>query len=969
MDADWRSRVKELFQAARERRPEERSAYLAEACGDNAELRRELESLLIEHDRQGTAAPAPADSSPAARERAEKPPGDPLVGATLGRYRILGVVGKGGMGTVYEAEDPELRRKVALKVLPPAVAGDPKRLERFKREARSAAALSHPNVVTLHSVEEEGDTHFLTMELVGGETLDRLIPKHGLDLGEILDRATQLAEGLRAAHEQGIIHRDLKPANLIVDTEGRLRILDFGLARSQPARPDASQAETSLALTVEGTVLGTAPYMSPEQVEGKPLDARSDIFSFGSILYEMATGRWPFPGEALGAITAAILRDEPTRLRGLRSDLPEGLQRIVGRCLAKEPAKRYQSARELRDALAELRRQAPPAARRLVAGRWVALAAGLAGLALVGVLMLRSGAERSPAPTETAGPASDDSAARQMIVVLPFDNLGPPEDEYFAAGMTQEITSRLSGVSAVGVISTNTAFQYAGSDKSTAQIGAELGVDYLIRGSVRWARQKGGKASRIRIEPRLVQVQDDLQTWSQVYDREFDDVFAIQSEIARAVVAQLGGTLSRSDLQAVDERPTENLEAYQAYLRALVDRGRVTDCNDLEQRIENLDRAVQLDPGFARAWANLAIRHASYYTHCQDPSKERRAMARRALDRAVQLSPGSVGAVIAAATFALQIERDYDAALVRLEAAGEAVENSSGLLVTKATILRRKGRWEEAIDHYQRAARRRPRSAYLVEQIASSQMWVGNYTEALEGFDHAISLSPDSAFSLFRKAVVFWLRGDTRSARAILESLPASASSDLIHWTRFWQEIYEGSYQRALESLDSAEEWIRSDIERWPKALCAAHAYQLLGEADRAHESFAEARGLLEAEIQRRPGVDMSHRALSIAYAGLGLEKEAIAEARRAMEIYPLDQHPWFGITGLQNLALVYTMVGQHDAALQALETVLSSASLISIPLLELDPRWAPLREHPRFQGLKAKYGRTAAAARQVVNR
>jgi serine/threonine protein kinase len=402
------SRVKELFLAACERRPEERQSYLDEACGDDDELRHEIESLLIEHDRQSAEA-GPPGSPPASPEPADDPPSDPLVGRTLGRYRILGVVGKGGMGTVYEAEDPDLRRKVALKVLPAAVAGDPKRLERFKREARSVAALSHPNVVTLHSVEEEGDTHFLTMELVQGEPLDRLIPDHGLDLGEILVRATQLAEGLRAAHEQGIIHRDLKPANVIVDTEGRLRILDFGLAKAQPARPDSSHAETSLDLTVQGTVLGTAPYMSPKQVEGKPLDRRSDIFSLGSILYEMATGRWPFPGETVGKVMSAILRDEPTLVTQLRSDLPEGLERIVSRCLEKDPAKRYQSARELRDALAamqpavssaSLARATPP---RYRGRRWaVAVAAVVAVVAAVAVLSWLRGRQSSEPPAVTS---------------------------------------------------------------------------------------------------------------------------------------------------------------------------------------------------------------------------------------------------------------------------------------------------------------------------------------------------------------------------------------------------------------------------------------------------------------------------------------------------------------------------------------------------------------------------------------
>ncbi len=966
MDSSWRSRLKELFLVARERRPEERRAYLDEVCGDDVELRRELESLLIEHDRQSSET---GPGSPPAQQQPDPAP-DPLVGGTLGRYRILGLVGRGGMGAVYEAEDPELRRRVALKVLPPAVARDPRRLARFRREARSAAALSHPNVVTLHSVEEDGGTHFLTMELVDGEPLDRLIPDHGLDLGEILDRATQLAEGLRAAHEQGIVHRDLKPANLIVDTEGRLRILDFGLAKSQAAPPDGSGAETSIALTVQGTVLGTAPYMSPEQVEGRPLDARSDIFSFGSILYEMATGRWPFPGETIGRVTAAILRDVPVPVTELRSDLPAGLERVVDRCLAKEPARRYQSAAELRDALAELKRQAPAATRWRLAGKGVAVAAGLAVVAVLALLMSRPEAERSEAPMGTAPPAIADSAARKMIVVLPFENLGPPEDEYFAAGMTEEITSRLSGVGALGVISTNTAFQYAGSGKSTAQIGAELGVDYLIAGSVRWARKTGGGPSRVRIEPRLVRVDDDTQTWSQVYDRELDDIFAVQSEIARAVVAQMGVTLPRLDIQTIEEGPTENLEAYQAFLRARVDRGRDLDCDSRSGRIESLERAVELDPSFARAWAGLAAEHARYYTHCNDPSDERRALARRALDRAVQLSPGSIPVLSAAADFALQIERDYEAALVWVETAGGRVETDSGLLWMKATVLRRQGRWAEAIGLYERAARLEPRSASLAEQLASSQMWIGSYSEALEAFDHAISLSPDSAFSLFRKVVTFWLwRADTRAARAVLESLPASADSDLIRWAWFWQEIYEGNHRRALESLDRAEDWMQSDLDRWPTALCAAVAHELLGEPDRARDAYEEARSALEAEVRDRPGVDKFHRALSIAYAGLGLEEEAVAEARRAMEVYPLDRHPWFGITQLQNLALVYTMVGEHDAALEALENVLSVPSLISIPKLRLDPRWAPLREHPRFPQLEAKFAGGVRVAERLPSR
>ena len=377
----------ELLAGALEIPEEERGDFLAEACGDDRELLVAVKRLLRASAETGdlletggalklaglTAGAADSLTGSVINDTSDQET-DALVGEMLGRYRILGSLGKGGMGAVYEAEDPELRRKVALKMLPAAFAADPNRLARFQREARSVAALNHPNIVTIHTVEKSdvlapspvggADTatrtvHFLTMELVQGEPLDRLIPRKGLDLGEILGLAAQLADGLRYAHERGIIHRDLKPANVIVGTEGRLRILDFGLAKAEPAQSESSQADTLIALTADGKVLGTAPYMSPEQAAGRACDHRSDIFSLGSILYEMSTGRRPFPGESFAHVISAIQQDEPTSVAELRSDLPEGLQRIIQRCLEKEPAKRYQTAGEVRDALKELQQQTP----------------------------------------------------------------------------------------------------------------------------------------------------------------------------------------------------------------------------------------------------------------------------------------------------------------------------------------------------------------------------------------------------------------------------------------------------------------------------------------------------------------------------------------------------------------------------------------------------------------------------------
>ena len=950
MDSERRTRVQEIFLAAQRQRPDDRQDFLDRACDEDAELHREIELLLIEHDRQGEEGEAQGSPEAAA---------DPLIGTSLGRYKVISLVGRGGMGTVYEAEDPELRRKVALKILPLAVAYDPKGLERFNREARSVAALSHPNIVTLYSIEVApspvggGDIHFLTMELVQGESLDRLIPKRGFVLGEILGRAIQLADGLRAAHEQGVVHRDLKPANIIVDTEGRLRILDFGLAKAQSPQPETSQGDTSLVLTANGSVLGTAPYMSPEQVAGRACDQRSDIFSFGSILYEMSIGRRPFSGESRTHVMVAVLRDQPTPATDVRGDLPQGLEMIISRCLKKDPAKRFQTARELREALEELKAQPYARARGLAGARWAALAVAVGMIGVVGFLTLRPNA-RQGEESPSAVPAQ--AEARMMIAVLPFENLGPPEDEYFAAGMTEEITSRLAAVSGLGVISRNSADQYAKTDKPTRQIGDELGVDYLLGGTIRWARAKAGSA-RLRITPRLISVADDTRLWSVSFDRPFDDIFAIQSEIAGQVVTQLGVTLLGSEHLALEARPTENLEAYREYLRGRALPG--LDCEKKRQRIQSFERAVELDPNFAQAWSSLANWHSLYYQWCQ-PTEERRAQARRALDRAVQLAPASVDTILAAANYTMRVEKDYDGALAWIDSAGVKIGRSAQLLQRKAAILRRRGQWEEAIAHYERALELDPRFVDLRYDLAESLTWLRQPSEAVAYFDQAIALGSTRADVWMGKAQLYWLwSGDTEAARAVLEAVSPSVTDDgPIRWAWFWQEIYEGRYKAALERVSHTPgDWIQSTIYDWPRSLYAAHAYQLLGEPGRAREAFEAAREILLPEIAKAPNNANIRRALSITNAGLGRKEEAIAEATQVVEEWPIDDHPFFGVIPLENLALVYTMVGEHDLALDLLESLLLMPSITTIPILELDPRWAPLHPHLHYRELKLRFG------------
>ncbi len=413
-------------------------------------------------------------------------------GHTLLHYRLVEKIGEGGMGVVWKAADTKLDRQVALKILPAELAADPDRRHRFEREAKAIAALNHPNIVTIHSVEEADGVHFLTMELVRGMSLADAISKEALPLGRFFDLAVPIADALSEAHRSGITHRDLKPQNVMVTPEGRVKVLDFGLAKLREAGrtgKDATQLPTA-SVTQEGKILGTVAYMSPEQAEGKPVDHRSDIFSLGILLYEMATGRRPFRGDTSMSILSSIIKEEPQSVTAINQGLPRHLGRVIGRCLAKDPDLRYQSTQDLRNELDGLRQEVTSGEHSGTMESVPSIAAPgrsrpwLPWAVLGAVIVVATGVFwvlRSSGPAErglpvTQAPSAQPTAGdgRKMAVVLPFENLGPPEDAYFAAGMSEEITSRLAGVSELGVISRTSATQYDRTGKTMRQIGADL---------------------------------------------------------------------------------------------------------------------------------------------------------------------------------------------------------------------------------------------------------------------------------------------------------------------------------------------------------------------------------------------------------------------------------------------------------------------------------------------------------------
>jgi TolB-like protein len=447
---------------------------------------------------------------------------------------------------------------VALKLVPSDLAASSERLERFQREAEVLATLNHPNIVTIYSVEKAAEIRFLTMELVEGRSLEQMIPEEGMELGPFFDVAIPLAEALSSAHEKGITHRDLKPANVMLSDEGRVKVLDFGLAKlleAEPA-PMATQVPTE-ALTQEGVAVGTVPYMSPEQIEGKEVDHRTDIFSLGILLYEMASGQRPFAGDSSPALMSSILKDHPSSVTELRDDLPRHLGRILEQCLEKDSRDRIQTARDVYNQLRSLRREvdsgtaftgthvavqtesapvevkAPPAEEKILGmPHWMlmTLAGMIFGLVTLWMTMGRdsqsdaeSGAEPPVVSTADRTQATGVSEERKMIVVLPFETLGPAEQGYFADGMTEEITSRLASVGELGVISRTSAMQYKENRPPIDQIAEELGVGYVLEGTVRWAGAAEG-AGRVRITTQLIEVEDDTHLWAENYDRVLDDM-------------------------------------------------------------------------------------------------------------------------------------------------------------------------------------------------------------------------------------------------------------------------------------------------------------------------------------------------------------------------------------------------------------------------------------------------------------
>src|SRR5215470_14371346 len=561
---------------------------------------------------------------------------DALIGQSLLHYKILRKLGSGGMGVVYEAQDSHLDRRVALKFLPPEMAEDSQLLERFQREARAASALNHPNICTIHAIEQHERRHFIVMELLLGQTLAQTMTRQPMEIEKLLPLAIQIADALESAHAKGIVHRDIKPANLFLTGRGQVKILDFGLAKMSAreiaqgvlAAPGITvgRGDTLAAgaeLTSPGAAVGTVSYMSPEQARGQLVDARTDIFSTGTVLYQMATGTLPFQGDTSAVIFDAILNRDPTSAAELNATLPTEFVRILDKTLEKDRHLRCQTATELKTDLIRLKRD------------------------------LESNKRRAKGKTE-----SDSGVQKQTgksVAVLYFENVsGAKEDEYLRDGITEDVITELSKIRGLSIFSRPTVLAFRDKPVTPAQVGQQLGAAYVLTGTLRRA------GARLRINAQLVDTRTDFPLWSERFDREMKDVFEVQDEMARKIAEALRVTLSPEELEALAIKPTENLQAYDLYLRGKRYARRQTR-QDLEFALQMFENAVAMDPNFALAHAAIAKVCAEYHYNFQrDSTWIGRAMG--ASQRAVALKP-ELPEVLIANAWVLYAGNQYDDAI------------------------------------------------------------------------------------------------------------------------------------------------------------------------------------------------------------------------------------------------------------------------------------------------------------------
>jgi serine/threonine protein kinase/Tfp pilus assembly protein PilF len=859
-------------------------------------------------------------------------------------------LGAGAMAITYRARDTVLNSFVALKVIDQKVSDMPGVRSRFFREARAAAQIHHPNVAQVSHYGERDGECFYVMELVEGETLEAKVRREGpLPLALALEVIEQTARALAAAEKCGVVHRDIKPSNIMLESDpsGALivKVIDYGIAKilNPEAERGAEQTQTGF--------IGTPAFASPEQFapsEQTKIDPRSDIYSLGATFWYLLSGRVPFVGRTLREVAARQAEELP--LEQLKNThVPARVVALLQSTLAVDPAKRPQSAREL---LSEIRRCYTKFSREARA-RQKRTALAVAGVALI-VAAISGGAWMYQRAQSLA-------AMERSIAVLPFENRSEDKaNAYFAEGIQDEILTRLSKIADLKVISRTSTQHYKSAPENLAEIGKQLGVAHILEGSV----QRSGDGVRVNVQ--LIKAANDSHLWADTFDRKLTDIFSVESEVAKAIAEQLRAKLTGQEEQVIAAKPTDNPEAYDAYLRGLAYSLKTlnTPANVLGAQ-KYLKEAVRLDPKFALAWALLSYTDAvSYSTLALQPTVALREEVRQAAESALTLQPNLGEAVHAKGYYHYACLKDYDTAVRYFEQARPLLPNNSLIPESLAYVARRRGQWDRSESYFNDAERLDPRNVNLLTQHALSYILLRRFPEALRKLDQLLNIIPDDVNTLAFKAAIAQAEGNLPRAAALLAPLHPNADEPNALETQIYQAILERHPVQIIPRLkeilakpDPALGYFNGDLRFW-----LGWAQQVAGDHDAAQESWRQARSELEPFLKEQPENFYLIGYLALTNMGLGDKAAALVLAERAMAAVPVEQDALDGPIPIEILARVAAQVGEPDRAIAALQKLLSTPYAgplaggvpLTPALLRLDPMFDPLRNDPRFQKLAA---------------
>ena len=866
----------------------------------------------------------------------------------LGDYELLEEVGRGGQGVVFRARQKSLNRTVALKVISLGQWASKAHLKRFRLEAEAAARLDHPGIVPIHEVGERDGSCYFSMKFVEGGQLDEVARRAPVSIRQAAELIAKVARTVHYAHEHGILHRDIKPGNILLDRNGEPHLTDFGLAR-------LVESESSVTQTLD--VLGTPSYMAPEQAVGNnaAVSSATDVYGLGAVLYQLLTGQPPFAGGTTYETIKLLLDTEPRPPRLVNPKIDRDLSTICLKCLEKDPKRRYSSALALAEDLERWLKHEPIAARRvgpLVRGRkWVrrnpsiaVMAAMLLALAVpLGVMVWKSELIRQPVTTG--------------IAVLPFENLNDQkENSVFADGVQDDILTKLAKIADLKVISRTSVMDYRGK-RNVRQIGDALRVSHVLEGS---ARRSG---DRIYLNAQLIDTRTDTHVWAEQYDRDLNDMFAVQSEIAEKVAERLNAKITATEKLTIEGKPTADLIAFDLYTRgknlflAAPFSGRGAD---LLEAIDLLNQAVARDPSFFQAYCLLADVHGFLYWF-GDHTPGRLALEEAAIQAASRLRPDAGETHLTRAANLYGSHHDYDGALAELEVARRSLPNSPGLFEVMASIQGMQGRWEECIRNWERAVELDPRNVTTLFQSGLSYGAVRRYAEQKSKLDRILTIDPNNLVLKAHRAFVEldW-KADTGPLHQLIDEIRATNPAAMPKIADRWLvcALAERDVAAAKDALNEVGEiTLGQNAVLLRPPFAQGVIARMANDEHKAQLAFTAARAEQEKIIQAQPDYGPPWCVLGVIDAALGRKEEALREGRRALELLPVKKDPLNGILMMKDLAVIAAWVGEKDLACEQLATAVrytNSGLDLSYGDLKLMPWWDPLRGDPRFEKIVA---------------